>query len=84
MRVKTFIGTDPDAVDEQVNEWLAENSGVKVCKTSTALQRLRDHGNDAITGKATRRRALGIAISVWYEEPYGEKLKPSSSKWEFN
>jgi hypothetical protein len=73
MKVKTFTGTDPKIVDHQVNDWLAENH-VKVRKTSTAFQRLRDHGADAITGTATKRRAVGIAISVWYDEPPAEKI----------
>jgi hypothetical protein len=68
MKVKTFTGTDPNAVDQQVNNWLAEN-GVKVLRTSTAFQRLRDKGKDAITGRTTTRRAVGVAISIWYDEP---------------
>ena len=77
MRVKTFTGTDAAAVDKQVNDWLAENH-VKVRRTSTAFQRLRDRGQDAITGKATTCRAVGIAISVWYDEP--EPSKQSRSR----
>jgi hypothetical protein len=60
MRVKTFVGANAEAVDQKINEWLAEND-VKVRKTNTAFHRFRDHGEDAITGKATKRRALGIA-----------------------
>ena len=79
MKVKTFTGTDPSAVDRQLNDWLAEN-GVKVLKTNTAFQRLRDHGKDAITGKTTSRRAVGVAISIWYEEP---QKAPRPETWEF-
>ena len=67
MKVKTFTGIDPDAVDRQVNDWLAETK-VKVLNTATAFKRLRNHGQDALTGKTTDRRALGIAISVWYDD----------------
>ena len=83
MRVKTFTGTDAAAVDQQVNDWLAGNN-VKVRKTSTAFQRLRDHGADAITGKATIRRAVGIAISVWYDEPEASKrFRSRPTRWIF-
>jgi Na+-translocating ferredoxin:NAD+ oxidoreductase RnfG subunit len=77
MKVKTFTGTDPSAVDQQVNDWLATN-GVKVLKTSTAFQRLRDKGQDAITGKTITRRAVGIAVSVWYEEPAATPRRPDT------
>ena len=83
MKVKTFTGTDAAAVDQQVNDWLAENH-VKVRKTSTAFQRLRDHGADAITGKATTRRAIGIALSVWYDETEPSKrFRSRPTRWIF-
>jgi hypothetical protein len=83
MRVKTFTGTDAAAVDQQVNDWLAENN-VKVRKTSTAFRRLRDRGEDAITGKTVTRRALGIAVSVWYDEPPASKrLMSRPTTWLF-
>jgi hypothetical protein len=82
MNVKTFTGTEPGAVDKQVNDWLGEN-GVKVLKTSTAFRRLRDKGKDAVTGKAMSRRAVGIAISVWYEQPEPSKqFRSRPSSWE--
>jgi hypothetical protein len=77
VKVKTFTGTNPKAVDQDVNDWLAENN-VKVRKTNTAFHRLRDKGEDAITGKTTTRRALGIAISVWYEEPTRRPQRPDT------
>jgi hypothetical protein len=84
MKVKTFTGTDPKAVDQQVNEWLAENCTVKVVKTNTAFQRLRDHGEDAITGKTVSRRAVGIAISIWYEELAASKrFRARPTSWQF-
>ena len=67
MKVKTFTGTDAEAVDQQVNDWLAANQ-VKVLNTATAFKRLRNHGPDALTGKTTDRRSVGIAISVWYDD----------------
>jgi len=30
----------------------------------------RERGWDAIAGSTTTRRALAVAISVWYDEPY--------------
>jgi hypothetical protein len=36
MRVKTFTGIDANSVDEQVNNWLAENRVTPV-KTGTAF-----------------------------------------------
>jgi hypothetical protein len=68
MQVRTFTGTDPAAVDKQVNDWLAE-SKVQVRHTSTAFRPLRDRGKDAITGRTVTRRAVAVAISVWYDEP---------------
>jgi hypothetical protein len=79
MKVKTFTGTDPSAVDKQVNDWLAENN-VKARKTNIAFQRLRDRGTDALTGRTTSRSAIGIAISVWYEEPAASKRLPRGAR----
>jgi hypothetical protein len=74
MKVKTFTGTHRFAVDSQVNEWL-EKSNVKVHKTNVAFKALRERGWDAVAGKATTRRALAIAITVWYDEAYNQKPK---------
>ena len=68
MKVKTFTGTHRAAVDQQVNDWLAR-SNVEVRRTSTAFKAFRETGWDAISGRTTSRRAVGIAISVWYDEP---------------
>jgi hypothetical protein len=67
MKVKTFTGTHRAAVDQQVNDWLAR-SNVEVRKTSTAFKAFRETGWDAVSGRTTSRRAVGIAISVWYDE----------------
>jgi hypothetical protein len=48
MKVRTFTGTHREAVDKQINDWLAQ-SYVKVRKTSTAFKTLRDKGWDAVT-----------------------------------
>jgi hypothetical protein len=74
MKVKTFTGTDRATVDEQVNDWLAE-SKVIVRKTNVAFKAMREWGPDAIAGKTAARRALAIAITVWYDEPYNQKPK---------
>jgi len=76
LKVRTFSGTDREAVDKQINEWLA-HANVKVQKTSIAFKALREKGSDAVTGRTTTRRAVAVAISVWYEEP---GKKPASSK----
>ena len=67
MKVKTFTGTHRSAVDQQVNDWLAQ-SRVVVCKTDVALKPLRSRGWDAVSGRALDRRALAVAISVWYDD----------------
>jgi hypothetical protein len=83
MKVKTFTGTDPEAVDRQVNEWLAENN-VKVRRTTTAFKRLRERGQDAITGKTMARRGVGVALSVWYDEPEASKrIRSRPTRWIF-
>jgi hypothetical protein len=82
MKVKTFTGTHRFAVVSQVNEWL-EKSNVAVHKTDVAFKALRDRGWDAVAGKATTRRALAIAITVWYEDPYNQKPKPKPANWVF-
>ena len=66
MKVKTFLGSDAEEVDSQVNAWLAK-SKVHVRRTSTAFKRLRDKGKDALTGRTFDRHGVGIAISIWYE-----------------
>jgi hypothetical protein len=79
MKVKTFTGTHRGAVDKQVNDWLAA-SNVNVRKTDVAFKAYREHGWDAISGKTQTRRALGIAISVWYDD-LGERTR--SENWAF-
>jgi hypothetical protein len=80
MRVKTFTGTHRFAVDKQVNNWLAKTR-VTVLKTNVAFKSLRDRGWDIVAGKATTRRALAIAISVWYDDkPFSE---PRPDTWRF-
>ena len=74
MKVKTFTGTHRFAVDRQVNDWLAK-SNAAVRKTDVAFKALRDRGWDALAGKTTTRRAVAIAITVWYDED--QTRKPS-------
>jgi len=68
MNVKTFTGTHRAAVDKQVNDWLAQ-SNVIVIKANTAFKQLRERDWDAVAGRTTTRRALAIAISIWYDNP---------------
>jgi hypothetical protein len=79
MRVKTFVGTHREAVDKQVNDWLAATK-VEVRKTNVAFKALRERGWDAVTGRTTSRRAMGIAISVWYDDA---ALQPRCESWTF-
>ena len=81
MRVRTFAGTHRVAVDKQVNDWLAQN--VKVRKTSAAFKTLRGKGWDAVTGRTVTRRAVAIAISVWYDEPRSETFRSNPTTWVF-
>ena len=81
-KVKTFTGTHRFAVDRQVNDWLAK-SNAAVRKTDVAFKALRDRGWDAVAGKTTTRRAVAIAITVWYDEPYHQRPKPNPSTWIF-
>jgi hypothetical protein len=79
MKVKTFTSTHRFIVDRQVNDWLAK-SNVTVLKTNVAFKALRDRGWDAVAGKTTTRRAVAIAITVWYDEP----MPPSRpNTWRF-
>jgi hypothetical protein len=68
MKVKTFVGNDAEEVDNQVNDWLSE-SKVRVSRTSTAFKRLRYLGEGKLAGARVVRHGVGIAISVWYDEP---------------
>jgi hypothetical protein len=70
------------AVDQQVNDWLAR-SNVEVRKTSTAFKAFRESGWDAISGRTTSRRALEIAISVWYDEPVTKVIGNRPTDWTF-
>jgi hypothetical protein len=67
MRVKTFTGTHRFAVDKQVNDWLSK-SNITVLRTNVAFKALRERGWDAVAGKAMTRRAVAIAITVWYDD----------------
>jgi hypothetical protein len=82
MKVKTFTGTHRVAVDKQVNDWLA-TSNLTVHKTDVDFKALRERGWDAVAGKATTRRALAIALTVWYED--SNRWLPNShpSNWIF-
>ena len=83
MKVKIFTGTRRAAVDQQVNDWIAR-SNVEVRKTSTAFKAFRESGWDATSGKTTSRRALGIAISVWYDdEPVMKVIGNRPTDWTF-
>jgi len=82
MQVRTFTGTDTAAVDKQVSDWLAE-SRVRVRRTSTAFRPLRDKGKDAITGRTVTRRAVAVAISVWYDEPGSKTFRSNPATWVF-
>ena len=82
MKVKTFTGTHRPEVDKQVNEWLVK-SNATVRKTDVAFKALRDRGWDAVAGKTTTRRAVAIAITVWYDEPYHLAPRPNPATWIF-
>ena len=59
-------------------------SNVTVRKTNVALRPLeRERGWDAIAGSTTTRRALAVAITVWYDEPYHQTPKPNPATWIF-
>ena len=75
MKVRTFTGTHAAAVDKQVSDWLA-TSNVQLRQTTTAFKPLRERGWDAISGRTTTRRAMAIAISVWYDEPKDQCIAP--------
>jgi hypothetical protein len=79
MRVKTFVGTHKEALDKQVNDWLAA-SNVEVRKTDVAFKAYRNRGRDAISGRTISRRAMGIAITIWYDEPASQSR---SESWTF-
>ena len=79
MRIKTFTGTDREAVDKQINDWVAE-SKVTVHQTDVALKPLRERGWDAVAGKLVQRRALAVAITVWYEP---SEPQPRPDTWVF-
>ena len=82
MKVRTFTGTDREAVDKQINDWLAQ-ANVKVQKTSIAFKPLREKGWDAVSGRTTTRRAVAVAISVWYEEPSKKPARSKPTTWVF-
>jgi hypothetical protein len=75
LKVKTFTGTDTAEVDQRVNDWLAK-SKVRVWRTMTAFKGQKFVGRDVVGGKILNRRGLGIAISVWYDEPYDKAARP--------
>ena len=52
----------------QASQRLVGQSKVHVRRTNTALKRLRNKGEDALTGRTVTRHGVGIAISVWYDE----------------
>jgi hypothetical protein len=81
MKVKTFTGTHRTAVDNQVNKWLAK-SKVTVRNTNVAFKALRHRGWDIVSGKTGDRRALAVAITVWYDEaPHRAPARPTN--WKF-
>jgi hypothetical protein len=75
MKVKTFTGTHREAVDKLVNDWLAV-SKVQVVKTDVAFKTLRSRGWDAVAGQAMHRRAVAIAITVWYDDALSDLYSP--------
>jgi hypothetical protein len=81
MKVRTFTGTSRATVDKQVNDWLAK-SHVTVHKTNVAFKAMREWGPDAIAGKTSARRALAIAITVWYDEKPIPQSRPDT--WKFS
>jgi hypothetical protein len=82
VKVKTFTGTHRFAVDTQVNNWLAK-SNVAVRDTKVAIKGLRSRGWDAVAGKVTDRRAVAVAITVWYDEPEANRGFRSPTGWIF-
>jgi hypothetical protein len=72
MKVRTFTGTSRATVDKQVNDWLA----------NVAFKAMREWGPDAIAGKTSARRALAIAITVWYDEKPIPQSRPDT--WKFS
>jgi hypothetical protein len=83
MKVKTFTGTHRSAVDQQVNNWLTK-SNVTVRNTNVAFKALRSRGWDAVAGKASDRRAIAIAITVWYDDaPNSGVALVRPANWKF-
>jgi hypothetical protein len=75
MKVQTFVRTNAEAVDKQVNDWLGSNN-VEVRMMSTAFKAFKEKGWDALAGRTTARRGLGVAISVWHDEPTIGQQRP--------
>jgi hypothetical protein len=82
MKVKTFTGTVRAAVDQQVNDWLV-GSNVEVRKTNVAFKALREQGWDAVAGRTIARRAIAIAITIWYDEPAKKMNGDRPTNWVF-
>ena len=71
MKIKTFLGQDPLAVDRQINEWLA-GTKVAIKFTNTAVSAFTAKGKEQVSGKAITKEIPVIAISVWFEDNIGK------------
>jgi hypothetical protein len=81
MKVKTFAGTRKAVLDKEVNDWIAK-SKVAVVKTNVAFKALSEKGPDFVVGRTTARRGVAVAITVWYDDSYGQPPTSKPTIWE--
>jgi hypothetical protein len=67
-KVKIFTDKDTDAVQAQVNKWLADNPKVRTTRSDIKVVQLPAPFKSEVTGKKVTKKIPAVAMSVWYEE----------------
>ncbi len=68
LQVKIFMDNRANAIEEQVNAWLASQTSVSIIKTETAIS------TDG--AKAGDGGSPWVVVSIWYEPPTSDRERP--------
>ena len=66
LKVKIFMETAANAIEEKINAWLASQDSISIVKTDTVVTAAAEKSNGN----------PWIVITVWYEPPVSDRDRP--------
>lgn len=66
LKIKLFMETTANAIEEKINAWLASQDSISIVKTETVVTAAAEKSNGN----------PWIVVTVWYEPPISDRDRP--------